>query len=73
MIEVIVMLRGTDTIGFNMKPIDIMIRPRESAVKATAKKAMNNANRGTMQMNTYFQRVMEENFGINSSLMRDCL
>ena len=72
-IEVMKELSGMATIGFSINIIDNIIKPRESAVKATAKKAMNNANRGTMQMNTYFQRVMEENFGINSSLMRDCL
>ncbi len=73
MIEVIVMLRGTDTIGFNMKPKDIMIRPRESAVKATAKNAKNKANKGTKKISTCFQRDIEENFGIKFSLRRDCL
>ena len=72
-IEVMTKLRGMATIGFNINMIDSMIKPRESAVKATAKKAINRANKGTMQMQTYFQSVIEENFGIKFSLMRDCL
>ena len=50
-----VKLRGTDTIGFNMKPIDRMIKPRESAVNTTAKKAKNKANKGTKHISTCFQ------------------
>ena len=66
-------LRGIETIGFSINPIDRIIKPRESRVKATAKKAVNKANKGTMEMDTCFQSVIEENFGIISSLMRDCL
>ena len=66
-------LSGMATIGFSINIIDSIIKPRESSVKATAKKAMNKANRGRMQMKTYFQSAMEENFGIKFSLMRDCL
>ena len=66
-------LSGMATIGFSINTIDNIIKPRESAVKATAKKTMNKANRGRMQMKTYFQSVMDENFGIKFSLMRDCL
>ena len=72
-IEVIAKLSGMETIGFSINIIDSIIKPRESAVKATAEKVMNKANRGRMQMKTYFQSVMEENFGIKFSLMRDCL
>ena len=72
-IEVIAKLSGMETIGFSINIIDSIIKPRESAVKATAKKVINNANKGTMQMQTYFQSVIEENFGITFSLMRDCL
>ena len=72
-IEVMNKLIGMATIGFSINMIDSIIKPRESAVKATAKKAINNANKGTMQMQTYFQSVIEENFGIKFSLMRDCL
>ena len=66
-------LSGMATIGFSINIIDIIIKPRELPVKATAKKAINKANKGTIQMNTYFQSAMEENFGIICSLMRDCL
>ena len=66
-------LSGMATIGFSINIIDSIIKPRESAVKATAKKVINNANKGIMQMKTYFQSAMEENFGIKFSLMRDCL
>ena len=72
-IEVMTKLSGMETIGFSINIIDSIIKPRESAVKATAKKAINKAIKGIMQMKTYFQSVMEENFGINFSLMRDCL
>ena len=72
-IEVMNKLRGMATIGFSINMIDSIIKPRESAVKATAKKVINNANKGIMQMNTYFQSVVEENFGIKFSSMRDCL
>ena len=72
-IKVMDKLSGMATIGFSINIIDSIIKPRELAVKATAKKAINKANNGTIQMNTYFQSVMEEIFGINSSLMRDCL
>ena len=72
-IEVMNKLSGMATIGFSINIIDSIISPRESAVKATAKKVINNANKGIMQMNTYFQSVVEENFGIKFSLMRDCL
>ena len=72
-IEVMNKLSGMATIGFSINTIDNIIKPRESAVKATAKKTINKANRGRMQMKTYFQSVMEENFGIKFSLMRDCL
>ena len=61
------------TIGFSINIIDNIIKPRESAAKAMAKNVINKAINGIMQMNTYFQRVMEEIFGIISSLMRDCL
>lgn len=66
-------LSGMATTGFSINIIDKIINPRESEVKAIAKKAMIKANRGTMQMKTYFQSVTEENFGIKFSLMRDCL
>ena len=66
-------LSGMATIGFSINMIDSIIKPRESAVKATAKKVINNANKGMMEMKTYFQSVVEENFGIIFSLMRDCL
>ena len=72
-IEVMNKLRGIATIGFSINIIDSIIKPRESAVKATAKKAINRANKGTIQMPTYFQSVISENFGIFFSLMRDCL
>ena len=72
-VEVMNKLSGMAAIGFNMNIIDSIIKPRESLVKATAKKVINNANKGIMQMNTYFQSVVEENFGIKFSLMRDCL
>ena len=61
-IEVMNKLSGMATIGFSINAIDNIIKPRESAVKATAKKTINKANRGRMQMKTYFQSVMEENF-----------
>ena len=64
---------GMATIGFSINMIGKIIKPRESLVKATAKKAINKAIKGMMQMNTYFQSTMEENFGIICSLMRDCL
>ena len=66
-------LSGMATTGFSINIIDSIIKPRELPVKATAKKAINKANKGTIQMNTYFQSVTDEIFGINSSLMRDCL
>ena len=66
-------LSGRETIGFNINPIDKIIRPRELAVKATAKKAVNEANKGKKAMNTCFQSLIEENFGISFSLMRDRL
>ena len=72
-IEVIAKLSGMETIGFSINIIDSIIKPRESEVKATAKKVINNAIKGIMQMKTYFQSVVEENFGIIFSLMRDCL
>ena len=72
-IEVMTKLRGMETIGFSINPIDNIIKPRDLAVKATAEKTINKANKGTKQMNACFQSVMEENFGISFSLMRDCL
>ena len=39
---------GMATIGFSINMIDSIIKPRESAVKATEKKAINNTNKGTM-------------------------
>ena len=72
-IEVMNKLSGMATIGFSINIIDSIIKPRESEVKATAKKVINNAIKGIMQMKTYFQSVVEENFGIIFSLMRDCL
>ena len=72
-IEVMTKLSGMATIGFSINIIDNMIKPRDSRAKATAKNVINKAIKGIMQMNTYFQRVMEEIFGIISSLMRDCL
>ena len=72
-IEVMTKLTGMETIGFSINIIDNTIKPRESPVKAIAKKAMNRANKGMMQMKTYFQSLSEENFGIIFSLMRDCL
>ena len=47
-IEVMTKLSGMETIGFSINIIDKIIKPRESAVKATAKKAINKANRGRM-------------------------
>ena len=72
-IEFMNKLSGMATIGFSINMIGKIIKPRESLVKATAKKAINKAIKGMMQMNTYFQSAMEENFGIICSLMRDCL
>ena len=72
-IEVMTKLRGMATIGFSKNIIDNIIKPRESAAKAMAKNVINKAINGIMQINTYFQSVMEEIFGIISSLMRDCL
>ena len=72
-IEVMVKLRGTDTIGFNINPIDRIIKPRESAVKTTAKKAKNNASSGTKHISACFQSWIEENFGTKFSFRRDCL
>ena len=66
-------LRGTETIGFSIKTIDKIIKARESAVNATAKKAKNKDNKGIKQISTYFQSVIEENFGRKFSLRRDCL
>ena len=66
-------LSGMETIGFNINPKDKIMKPRESAVKATAKKAINEANKGKKAMKTCFQSLMEENFEISFSLMRDCL
>ena len=50
-----VKLRGTDTIGVKMKPIDRIVNPRESAVNTTAKKAKNKANNGTKHISACFQ------------------
>ena len=72
-IEFMNKLRGTDTIGFNMNPIDIIIKPRELAVNATAKKVKNKETKGIPQMSTCFHSVMEKIFGMNFSSMRDCL
>ena len=66
-------LRGMATIGFSMKQIDIMIKPKESALKATTKNVKNKANVGMKQISTCFQREIDENFGMMSSLRRDCL
>ena len=66
-------LRGMATIGFSMKQIDMMIIPKVSAVNATAKNAKNKDNKGRKQTSTYFQREIDENFGMMSSLRRDCL
>ena len=66
-------LSGIATIGFSMKQIDIMIKPKESAVNATAKNAKNKDNKGRKQIRTCFQREIDENFGRKFSLRRDCL
>ena len=49
-------LSGMATIGFSIKQIDIMIKPKESAVKATAKNAKNKANKGMKHISTCFHR-----------------
>ena len=72
-IEVMTKLSGMETIGFSINIIDSTIKPRESAEKATTKKAINKATKGIMEMKAYFQSVVEENFGIIFSLIRDCL
>ena len=66
-------LSGMATIGFSMKPIDNMIKPKESALNETAKNAKNKANKGMKQISTCFQRDIDENFGMKFSLRRDCL
>ena len=66
-------LSGMATIGFSIKAIDIMIKPRESPVNATAKNAKNKTTKGMRQIRTCFQRDLDENFGIKFSLRRDCL
>ena len=66
-------LSGMATIGFSIKQIDIMIKPKELAVNATAKNTKNKLTKGRKQISTCFQRDFDENFGMTFSLRRDCL
>ena len=68
-----VKLSGMATMGLSMKQIDIVIKPKESAVNATAKNAKNKVNKGMQQISMCFQRDIDENFGMTVSLRRDCL
>ena len=65
--------RGIATIGFSIKAIAIMIKPRESPVNAMEKNAKNKTTKGMRKITTCFQRVMDENLGIKFSLRKDCL